>query len=160
MRRLAPASALLLTLAACGDGPADAPSGTPSPDAPTIATDMESPVERPFCTFTAENAAIPAGSDTPPYVFVTAMGDSVYNGYAKLDGAVEKLIEVEAGFGAGMETRRYVSEDDSVELEVILLDAQEGQMTTEYTGSVRVIYPVEGPAVKFYGECQYDEAGE
>lgn len=142
-----------LTLAACGDAP-EAPEGDSAPDAPTIATDMQMPVDDPFCYFFPENSDRAQSGANARYVFVTAMGDAVYNGYARLDGEVRKLTEIEAGFGAGMETRRYVTEDDSIELEVILLDAREGQMSTEYTGSVRTIYPVEGEAVKFYGECR------
>lgn len=154
MRCTAMAVLSVLAVAACGDRP-DAP-GEPAPaTAPVIGSDMERPVEDPFCTFTADNGA--TSGETPHYVFATSLGDSVYHGYAKLDGEVRKLTEVEAGFGAGMETRRYVSEDDSVELEVILLNEQEGQTATTYTGSIRVIYPVEGEAVKFYGECRYQE---
>lgn len=156
--RLAAIAALTLTgVAACGGEP-DAPEDATSATAPSIASDMTLPVEDPFCAFTADNAAM--DGETTPYVFVTAMGDSVYHGYAKLDGEVTRLTEVEAGFGAGMETRRFVTEDDSVELEVILLDQQEGEEAAEYTGSVRVIYPVEGEAVKFYGECRYAVNGE
>ena len=154
MRFAAITALSVLAVAACGDGP-DAPDEPAPPMAPTIAADMERPAEDLFCTFTAENAATSGG--TAHYVFATSLGDSVYHGYAKLDGEVRKLTEVEAGFGAGMETRRYVSEDDSVELEVILLNEQEGQTATTYTGSIRVIYPVEGEAVKFYGECRYQE---
>ncbi|WP_300395708.1 hypothetical protein [Henriciella sp.] len=151
-------SSLVLGLAACGGNGPDEGETEPEATAPTIATDMESPVEDPFCAFTAENTD--TSGEGGSYVFVTSMGDAVYHGYAKLDGEVTRLTEVEAGFGAGMETRRYVTEDDSVELEVILLDPRDGQAESEHSGSVRVIYPVEGDAVKFYGECDYDETGE
>ena len=151
--RLAAFLPVALMLAACGEGPATPPETAPA--APVIATDMVNPVEDPFCTFTAENAE--TSGEEIPYVFVTSIGDSVYHGYAKLDDTVRELTEIEAGFGAGLETRRYVTDDDSIELEVILLTEQERPTATEYTGSVRVIYPVEGEAVKFYGECQAED---
>lgn len=151
--RLAAFLPVALMLAACGDAPVTPPETEPA--APVIAADMVNPVEDPFCAFIAENADT-SGEETP-YVFVTSIGDSIYHGYAKLDGTVRKLTEIEAGFGAALETRRYVTEDDSVELEVILLTGQESPTATEYTGSVRVIYPVEGEAVKFYGECQAED---
>ena len=43
------------------------------------------------------------------------------------------------------------------EPEVILLDDGETEEAARYTGSVRVIYPVEGTAVKFYGECELQD---
>lgn len=151
MRQLAAFLLISAALAACGDNNADDdPSVTPTPaDAPAIAADMEMPVDTPFCSFIADG---PDGADET-YVFVTDFGESVYHGYAKLDGEVTRLTEVEAGFGAGMETRRYVDDTESVELEVILLDENVDEAIARYTGSVRVIYPVEGNAVKFYGEC-------
>lgn len=149
-----------MLVSACGDGgQAPKDEGSKTRTAPTIATDMESPVEDPFCYFAAEGAE-PLTGDAARYVFVTKTGKSVYQGYASLDGEVTKLTEVEAGFGAGMETRRFVSGDDSVELEVILLEAGEDEVATSYTGSVRVIYPVEGEAVKFYGECRHESVAE
>lgn len=150
MRRLAAILLLAGLAAGCGGGD---DAGTPSPDtpsqaAPQIGTDMVMPVDDPFCTFSAE------GADTEgSYVFVTALGDSVYHGYASLDGDTVRLTEIEAGFGSGIETRRYVNEDESVELEVILLEAGETDTAIAYTGSVRPIFPVEGEAVKFVGEC-------
>ena len=151
--RLAALLPVALMLAACGEDPVAPPEVEPA--APVIATDMVNPVEDPFCAFIAENAD--TSGEEIPYVFVTSIGDSVYHGYAKLDGTVRELTEIEAGFGAGLETRRYVTDDDSIELEVILLTEQERPTATEYTGSVRVIYPVEGEAVKFYGECQAED---
>ncbi len=137
-----------LTVVSCGGGDDTATDGATEPaseaSAPMIGTDMEMPVDTPFCSFSAEPGS---------YVFVTDFGESVYHGYAKLDGTVTKLTEVEAGFGAGMETRRYVDGTENVELEVILLDQDVDAEQARYTGSVRVIYPVEGEAVKFEGEC-------
>jgi hypothetical protein len=142
----------LLALTACGGDPASDGETAPSTTAPApvIGADMELPVEDPFCTFTAEGGAPEGG-----YVFVTSVGESVYHGYARLDGETTRLTEVEAGFGAGIETRRYVTDDESVELEVILLEAGESEEAVSYTGSVRSIFPVEGDAVKFEGRCAY-----
>lgn len=158
LRKCVLGAAALGLLAACGDTPPADPVS--EPEAPTIGTDMQRPVDDPFCYFFAEGSDTSQSGEDANYVFVTAMGDSVYHGYAKLEGEVRQLTEIEAGFGAGMETRRYVTEDDSVELEVILLDEQEGATASTYTGSVRVIYPVEGDAVKFYGECRYQGESE
>ena len=154
MIRLATLSSVcLVALAACGGGDEAGETAAPEAMAPEIGTAMESPVAEPFCYFVQENAGTPLTGPDARYVFVTDVGESVYHGYAKLDGEVQQLTEVEAGFGAGMETRRYVSEEEDVELEVILLDDGETEDAARYTGSVRVIYPVEGKAVKFYGEC-------
>ncbi|MEM5516844.1 hypothetical protein WNY37_07770 [Henriciella sp. AS95] len=156
MRSLA--FALLLAAASCSGGGSDETAtgaGETAEPAPVIAADMAMPVDEPFCAFSAEGST-PDGN----YVFVTSLGDSVYHGYAKLDGDVTKLTEVEAGFGAGIETRRYVNDDESVELEVILLEAGETDAGVSYTGSVRPIFPAEGDAVKFEGACAYDGAAD
>ncbi|WP_084395868.1 hypothetical protein [Henriciella aquimarina] len=149
----------VLMLAACGDN-AETPGDTGETEAtaPAIATDMESPVDTPFCYFTAAEADTPLTGPEARYVFVTDTGASVYHGYAKLNGEVTELNEVEAGFGANMETRRYFSEDKQVELEVLLVDETGGEAaagdTIPYSGSVRVTYPAEGEAVKVRGACR------
>ena len=146
-------------LSACGNGEPEGAAEESPATAPAIATDMASPVDSPFCYFAAEGKEPLTGANAR-YVFATKVGETVYNGYAKLDGEVAKLTEVETGFGAGMETRRFVTDDDSVELELIMLEAGESEDATSYTGSVRVIYPVEGEAVKFYGECRHESVTE
>ena len=52
-----------------------------------------------------------------------------------------------------------LTSDQVPALEVILLDQNVDDPVARYTGSVRVIYPVEGEAVKFYGECRAGNAG-
>ncbi|MGB3625402.1 MAG: hypothetical protein WA989_06235 [Henriciella sp.] len=156
IRTVSLVSVLALGLAGCGTGTDENERGSERPaaiEAPVIGTDMPMPVDDPFCTFTAD-----AEAGAPPYVFVTQIGESIYYGYAELDGEVTRLTEVEAGFGAGIETRRYVTEDEGAELEVILLETGAEAERITYSGSVRAIFPVEGAAVKFIGECR--AAGE
>lgn len=151
----------LLVLSACGGGDDKRPARDGGAAAPSIGINMKSPVEDPLCYFVADTGSpIPVTGPDARYVFVTEMSGSGYRGHATLDGVVTALEEVEAGFGAGMETRRYVNDASGVELEVILLDEVETEASLRYKGSVRVIYPVEGEAVKFYGECRYGEDAE
>ena len=151
----------VLVLSACGGGDDKRPAPDESAAAPSIGINMKSPVEDPLCYFVADTGSpIPVTGPDARYVFVTEMSGSGYRGHAALDGVVTALEEVEAGFGAGMETRRYVNDASGVELEVILLDEVETEASLRYKGSVRVIYPVEGEAVKFYGECRYGEDAE
>ena len=143
----------LLVLAACSNESAELdrePVVDPQ-DLPVIGTDLAAPVDNPFCAFVPADAE---NDDTGPYVLVTSIGDNAYHGYVSLDGETVKLTEVEAGFGAGMETRRFVDEDESLELEAILLDGGDVDDRAVYTGSIRVIYPAEGEAVKFKGGCR------
>lgn len=143
-------------LAACGNGEpaARGNGGDSAPQVPVIGTDMAMPVDSPFCSFSAETDET---GDT--FIFVNEIGENAYHGYAKLNGVVEKLTEVEASFGAGMETRRFVDDDESVELEVILIETQVTDTLAEYTGSIRVIHPLEGDAIRLKGTCRLSEAG-
>jgi hypothetical protein len=146
-----------LVLTACGDGPdsdrAAPPAGTAMPE---IGAMLERPVSNPFCSFSAV-AADNGETRRDGYIFATSVGENAYHGYAQLDGTVEKLTEVESNFGAGMETRRFVDEDESLELELILLDDGMTEMSGQHTGSLRVIHPEEGPAVRLAGDCKLAE---
>lgn len=151
MRQIVP---LLLAglLAACGNGAGDAPDETAARSTvPVIGTGMEMPVPNPFCSFSG------VGEAEGEFVFVNQIGENAYHGYVELDGGVEKLTEVESSFGAGMETRRFVDDDESVELELILLDAGMTDTAAQYTGSIRVIHPQEGDAVRVAGTCRLSE---
>lgn len=147
-----------LMLAACGNPPADPANEPDEGQVPSIGADMAMPTDKPFCVFVREDHTGPLTSEAARYVLVTEVGTSVYHAYLELDGEVTRLVEVEAGFGGGIETRRYANEGETREFEVILLE--QNPDTDEqplYTGSVRQIYPVEGEAVKFRGECGLDD---
>ena len=156
-RRLTALIAAAGLATACGGGDApgtDKTGGGDTAGVPVIGTAMAMPVDNPFCSFAA------AGGDGGPqdaWVLVNEIGQNAYQGYVELDGEVEKLTEVEASFGAGMETRRFVDDDESVELELILLDDGMTDTAAQYTGSIRVIHPAEGEAVRLTGACRLSE---
>ena len=153
MKTMTGVTLALVMLAACSNERAEM-DGEPAmdpQDLPVIGTDLVAPMDNAFCAFVPADAE---NDDTGPYVLVTTVGDNAYHGYVSLDGEAVKLTEVEAGFGAGMETRRFVDEDESLELEAILLDGGDVDDRAVYTGSIRVIYPAEGEAVKFKGGCR------
>ncbi|MEQ9314467.1 MAG: hypothetical protein RLN72_01370 [Henriciella sp.] len=155
MIRLVSALSLAAILAACGDGPADPANEPTQSEVPSIGADMAMPTDKPFCVFVREDHTGPLMGEGVGYVLVTELGEGSYHGYATLDGAVTKMTEIEAGFGAGIETRRYETPDAGRELEVILLEQNpDTNDPPQYTGSIRQIFPVEGEAVKFRGECQ------
>lgn len=147
------AAAGLVTACGGSDAPETEKTGGDTAGVPAIGTEMAMPVEDPFCSFAA------VGGDGPQdaWVLVNQIGQNAYHGYVDLDGSVEKLTEVESSFGAGMETRRFVDDDESVELELILLDAGMTDTAAQYTGSIRVIHPAEGEAVRLTGACRLSE---
>lgn len=145
-------------LAACGEPPADAPDSPQNEPVPEIGSEMPMPTEHPFCVFVAEGYEGEMIGDAARYVLVTEVGPGIYHGYIQLDNRVTRLVEHSAGFGGGIETRRYATEDEAREFEVILLEQNpDSDELPQFTGSIRQTIPVEGEAVKFRGECGLGE---
>ena len=158
MMRLTTAAALAMILAACGQPPADAPNSPQNEPVPDIGSDMPMPTEHPFCVFVAEGYEGAMLGDAARYVFVTEVGTGTYHGYIQLDNRVTRLVELDAGFGGGIETRHYATENEDRHFEVILLEqTADAEAYPQFTGSVRQTVPVEGEAVKFRGECGLGE---
>ncbi|WP_163836285.1 hypothetical protein [Spartinivicinus ruber] len=130
---------------------------------PVVETDQKSPTigemhwpgANSYCTFFKEGHKFDFDNkETWKFVFVTILDDSKDTAYMQINNKREKIKLVNATKSETNEKRVYeVAADKNIQIEVEMNSGKSGVEHTNYTGVIRLLKPMGGDAIKFYGDC-------
>ncbi|MDE1464942.1 hypothetical protein [Spartinivicinus poritis] len=121
----------------------------------SVIGEMHWPDVNSYCTFFKEGHKFDFDNqDTWKFVFVTLLAGAEDVAYMQINNKREAIKLVSSNKIENTEKRIYkVDSNENIQIEIAMKAGESGVEHTNYTGVIRLLKPVEGGVIKFYGDC-------